>query len=53
MTNPAGAFAKALFVPIAKMYVNYVVGLANSVAEKREARGFQPYAGGPVFHEYC
>jgi len=53
MTNPAGAFAKALFIPIAKMYVNYVVGLANSVAEQREAKGFQPYSGGPVYHEYC
>lgn len=53
LTNPAGAFAKVLFIPIAKAYVGYVVGKANNIARQREAKGYQPYSGGPLFHEYC
>ena len=31
MSNPAGAFAKALFVPVAGAYVRYVVDKANNI----------------------
>jgi len=50
-SNPAGAFAKALFIPVAKIYVNWVVGKANKIASHKES--VQYSTGGPVYHEYC
>ena len=51
MSNPAGAFAKALFLPVVKAYVGYVMEKYNNITMQRHHKGTTHYYGGAVYHE--